>query len=166
MLDLEEAKQRLSYNPESGLFVWLSAYKKCRVGKVAGSLESNGYVRIEIKGVKYGAHRLAYLFMTGEWPPSGYDIDHINRCGSDNRWCNIRLATPSQNGANRDIFRNNKSGVKGVYFNRQKQKWHAAIKHDSQRHHLGFYESKDDAINARREAEAILLGKFIPTVSS
>lgn len=52
-----------------------------------------------IHGYHYKASRLAWLYMTGEWPK--YEMDHINHVKDDNRWVNLRDVTPAENCANR-----------------------------------------------------------------
>lgn len=162
MLTYEEAQKSLSYNPDTGSLIWKSAYHVSRVGSEAGSVDKNGYVRVTILGGRYLAHRLAYLLMLGHWPSNRVEIDHKNRNPSDNRWSNIRLATRSQNSANRDIFSSNKSGVKGVYFNKERSKWHATIKHNGKRLHIGYFDSKECAAKVRIEVETNMLGQFSP----
>ncbi|MHC4867843.1 MAG: HNH endonuclease [Planctomycetota bacterium] len=73
-------------------------------------------------------------------PPPAYCIDHINRNGLDNRRANLRLATPSQNAANSKP-RNPRSGYKGVWFDKRKRKFRAAIWHNNKRIHLGYFDA-------------------------
>jgi hypothetical protein len=93
---------------------YLHEAKKISIkGKVAGSLHnSNGRWRVKIDYQEYLAHQLAWLYMTGEWAP--LDIDHKDTDPLNNRWDNLRLATPSQNGGNKKKQENN-SGFKGVH---------------------------------------------------
>jgi hypothetical protein len=84
MITLERLREVLEYNPESGVWVWLVTSSRRRgAGKIAGSLDNNGYVVIRVDRAIYKAHRLAWLYMTGEWPRS--TIDHINLEPADNR---------------------------------------------------------------------------------
>lgn len=95
----EELKRLVSYNPETGVIVRLvSTGRGARAGEIAGSVDKkSGYVQLWIGRRHFRAHRIAWFYMTGEWPAL---IDHINGDGADNRWCNLRLATKSQNAAN------------------------------------------------------------------
>ena len=102
----------LTYNPDTGKFTWRAKYGVRSVGFVSGP-EGKEYLRIGIDGKYYQAHLLAWLYMTGEFPPDGIEVDHKDRNGLNNRWDNLRLATYSQNARNSTA--RNKSGVKGVY---------------------------------------------------
>ena len=86
----------LEYNPDEGLFHWKCHIgKRIRAGQVAGAIDKhNGYIKIGLDGESHCAHRLAYFYITGEWPEV---IDHINRIKSDNRWCNLRNGTQTDN---------------------------------------------------------------------
>ena len=82
-----------------------------------------------------------------------YIVDHINRNKRDNRRENLRLANKSLNAFNSKIYKNNKSGVTGVYFRKDTKKWTAEIKVNYRKICLGCYETKEEAINARKKAE-------------
>lgn len=126
MITQEQLKLILNYDPETGEFNWLvKPRNRASIGGVAGHLRKNGYREISIKGKKYYAHRLAWLYMTGSWPKE--HIDHINGNPSDNRFCNLREATRSQNMHNQGVCSNNTSGYKGVCWHKSNQKWEACI---------------------------------------
>jgi len=102
MLTIEYLKSILHYDPNTGIWRWLQAPKFGRVEArdIAGSPYKNKqYWCIKIKQKKYAAHRLAWFYMTGEWPED--QIDHINRDGLDNRWNNLRPASNRENQQNR-----------------------------------------------------------------
>lgn len=115
MLTCNELRHLLSYSPETGDFTWINppVPSKVKIGDIAGTAMPDGYRSITIKTKMHKAHRLAWLYMTGEWPQK--KMDHINRVRDDNRWANLRLATYSQNTANRSGH--NKHGLKGVSVN-------------------------------------------------
>jgi len=94
---------------------------------------------------------------------SKIETDHINGVVSDNRRCNLRLCTHSQNLCNQKVSTANKSGVTGVFFNTGKGMWQADIKRYGKSHYLGRFIDKQDAINARKKAEPKYFGEFAPT---
>jgi hypothetical protein len=93
----------------------------------------------------------------------GMDTDHLNHNGLDNRKANLRVATRSQNQANRVISKNNTSGYKGVIWNKQKNKWQAQIKINRKLKVLGFYQSSKNAALAYNIATVGYFGKFSKT---
>ena len=92
-------------------------------------------------------------------PPEGYVIDHVNGCGLDNRRANLRLATVAQNAWNARK-RNPRSGYKGVWFAKDKDRWRAAIVCNGQRKHLGYFKTKREAAKAYDVAATTLHGDF------
>lgn len=147
----------LGYDPTTGLIFFLRSTHgyggKKRIGDEAGT-PKDGYVQVHFHGTVYRAHRLAWYFMTGDWLPPRQDLDHINGDRSDNRWVNLRLATRSQNNMNVGKLRpDNKSGVRGVSFRKDTQKWHARIYVGGRVILLGDFVEKSDAVAARSIAE-------------
>ena len=159
-LTAHDLRRGLSYDPETGIFRWSSPRPKIKVGTIAGT-EQCGYWMIHFSGVDYHAHRLAWLYMTGEWPSGG--VDHKNRDRLDNRWANLREANQSQNGANIGLLRSNTSGFKGVSFHKRARKWHAYIKSGRRRIHLGLHETAEDAAAAYDAAAKRIFGDFALT---
>jgi hypothetical protein len=114
-----------SYNPETGVFTRLKARGAQRAGTVPGRLNEEGYIKIKINGKEYGAHRLAWLYVYGEWP--SLFIDHINRAKADNRIQNLRDVSRSENGRNRGEPLNNVSGKSGVHWVERNKRWCARV---------------------------------------
>lgn len=85
--------------------------------------------------------------------PEGLFTDHINMDKLDNRRCNLRSVSKSENGINRLKPKNNRSGCKGVCFNKNANKWMAEIKVKPTKIYLGIYTNLEDAIKIRKEAE-------------
>ncbi len=142
----------LDYNPETGVFTWkVNRGRKVRVGDIAGTVVSpSGNVAIGIDGITHQAHRLAWYYMYGEWPNV---IDHINRNRVDNRILNLRSVTHSENLKNKKIHSNNTSGHCGIYLHKRTGKWVAHIQHKGIYKYLGLYNTIDDAIKVRKNAE-------------
>ena len=158
---LEELKEFLDYNPHTGIFTWIkSMARRCKVGQVAGGKSVLGYFVISFNYKEYKAHRLAY-YMYHNVDPSEKQIDHINGNRLDNRIKNLRLVTNQQNQFNRtSLNKSNTSGRTGVYWHKRQKKWQASIKTNSKMTFLGYYTKKEDAIQARIEAEKKYFGKF------
>ncbi|WP_293862359.1 HNH endonuclease [uncultured Alsobacter sp.] len=148
---------RLSYDKETGDFRWL--IKPCaqvEIGDVAGTIANTGYRVISLLGRTYLAHRLAWFYVTGEWPKGL--IDHKNRTEADNRWDNLRPAGRPENGFNAVVHRDNRSGVKGVWWSQNR--WCAGICVRGKRIHLGRFTSIEDAAEAYRMAAEKHHGEF------
>jgi len=144
-IDAAQLRQLLTYDALSGEFVWLVATRngKGQPGCCAGRVNDQGYFHIGIFGRNYKSHRLAWLYVYGEWPER--DLDHINGDRADNRIANLRLATRAQNAANKRRHRTNFSGFKGVSFHPKTKKWRAIICQGGHSFHLGLFESKEEA---------------------
>ena len=150
-LTQDRLKELLSYDPDSGDFTRLINRRSFKKGSVAGGLVSQGYIQIKIDGRKYLAHRLAFLYMTGSFPPN--HTDHINGITDDNHWLNLRSATCGENMKNQKKRRDNKSGFVGVNWDDHTKKWRSQIQVDGKRIQLGLFISKRAAITARKVAE-------------
>ncbi|TGQ35329.1 HNH endonuclease [Mesorhizobium sp. M4B.F.Ca.ET.214.01.1.1] len=156
-LTAERARELLLYDPETGALTWRVA-RGCRTGALAGTRTSHGYTQVEIDYRLYKAHRVIWLLMTGRWPKQL--LDHRNGMRADNRWKNLREATPVQNSRNRRPGKRNSSGTVGVSFVASTQRWEAYIGLDNRCVTLGRFTDKDKAIAARREAEKQHYGEF------
>jgi len=155
----QRLKEVLNYNPETGVFVWIKpTANSVRVGDLAKSKNATGYICIHLDNVNYLAHRLAWLYMTGEFP-KGF-IDHINCERSDNRFCNLRVATHSQNMQNQHLRKTNKSGYKGVSWCKTTNKWQAQCTVGGKKYQLGRHEKIEDAVSAVREFREMAHGDF------
>ena len=152
MITQKELKELLHYDPETGIFTRLKSVSSgARKGDIAGHSTGNGYLQIGIKGRYYRAHRLAWLYMTGEWPKD--QIDHINHIRTYNRWVNLREATNQENHKNQTLKSTNTSGVCGVYFRNDTLKWAAFIWVNDKPTNLGSFTDKFEAICARKASE-------------
>ena len=149
----DELRSILHYDPLTGVFTRIKPTRKCRVGSVAGSLSSHGYISIWVLKRHYSAHRLAWLYTYGTWPKD--QIDHINRNRSDNRICNLRDVTNQQNLCNAGNFSTNTSGRKGVYWDKRDRRWRAGIGNKGKYLSLGCFKTFDEAVAARVAAETL-----------
>lgn len=159
MITAEQVREILDYDPATGVFVWRKRIsQKSVVGRKAGTLNKGGYVVISIYGHRYYAHRLAVLHMTGTWPPHG--VDHRNRNPSDNSWVNLRQADQTSNNGNMRRPRHNRSGMKGVYWDSHRDKWHAQISIANRSKSLGRFSDIRDAQAAYAKAALEHFGEF------
>lgn len=154
-------KKILHYNPDTGIFTWkiTKRHNQLRHGDVAGSLHKEGYRDILFNKKLHKAHRLAWLYMTGDWPK--YEIDHINRIKDDNRWFNLREApTRSKQCGNAEKHTNNKSGFKAVYWDKQRRKWRTAIGVNGKKIYLGHRDTPQEAYQLYCVAALKYFGEF------
>ena len=166
MISSTRLRELLSYNADSGVFVWRRTprrHGKAVIGQSAGCAGKRGYIYIGVEGKKYQAHRLAWLFVYGEWPKGL--IDHINGDSRDNRIANLRVCNHSENMANRSAPASNSSGVKGVAWDRARQKWTARIGVNYKTINLGRFDNLSDAARAYEQAASKHFGQFSRAVS-
>lgn len=141
-----QLKQTLRYSPETGLF------HRCDTGKRAGGVMKTGYVKISVLGQDYRAHHLAHLYMTGSLPSEF--MDHIDGDRANNAWANLREATQAQNNQNMPDRKDNTSGYRGVFWDKNIKKWRAAIQSAGRKIHLGVFGQADEAHAAYLSAKA------------
>lgn len=174
----EDLRQLLRYEPETGKLFWKergvewfdegprrSASHKCSNwnSRYAGSeafssKDAHGYLVGAVFNVKHKAHRVIWAMDCGEWP-SG-DVDHINGDRSDNRRNNLRVASRSQNMQNRGATKSNSTGLKGVCWDAERQKWLAQIKVNGRNKYLGRFDASEKAHAAYVEATKNHHGDF------
>jgi len=149
MIIIDQIKEMISYDPDSGLFKWISAskYHNEKNGTVAGC-ERDGYIIIKILGSALRTHRLAWLYVNGHFPIGV--IDHINGNGLDNRICNLRDVTITVNTQNHKERIKENGLPTGVSF--CKSGYRARIQVNKKKIFLGVFENMTDAHNAYREA--------------
>jgi phage anti-repressor protein len=152
-LSAERLRELLHYEPETGVFTWrVPRTMHTYPGDVAGWPDPKGYCLISVESQAYRAHRLAWLYMCGSWPPD--QIDHRNHVKSDNRWDNLRLATNAENAQNRRRARSDsRSGVLGVCWDKRRNMWAAYLWARDKRVY-SFHDTLESAVTARAEAVA------------
>lgn len=165
-LPVSMLRELLDHDPATGLLTWKvrpshyfdsearqRAWNDLWAGKRALSTpDTKGYLRGQVCGVKTLAHRVCFAIFHGHWPVG--EIDHINGDPADNRIENIREVSHHENMRNTCLSSANTSGVAGVTQDRRTGRWRSHIKMRGHQIHLGNYDHKDDAIAARRAAEA------------
>lgn len=156
-LTQERLKELLHYDPETGVFTWRVDRSNVREGTVAGGVGQRGYVKLSVDGVSYPAHRLAFLYMTAEFPKF---VDHRDRVTSNNAWANLRGCTHSQNICNTVSRSYNTSGYKGVAWHKASGKYRARIMENGISYHLGVFACPREAAHAYNCAAIQLHGDF------
>lgn len=160
-MNVDDLKQVLDYDQETGVFTWKEFRGGfAKPGAAAGSVDSKGYVQIKIGRRLHLAHRLAWLWVYGDFPDS--HLDHIDRNPRNNAIANLRACTRDENHQNLGIRANNTSGTTGVSWVAASGKWLAYINTGGKRKRLGLFEKKSDAIDARLKGKAEL-HTFHPT---
>ena len=157
MLTQDFLKEYFSYNPETGLFTRLkikSCFRGCKVGDIAGSKYSDGYIYLKINGGRYKAHRLVFLYLYGQMPLN--EVDHINGVKDDNRLSNLRTVTKTENIQNQTKpQKHNKCGLLGVCYDKESKRFLAQISVYGKQKKLGRFNTKEEAhqayLTAKRE---------------
>lgn len=135
MITQAELKQKLHYDPETGIFTFIGRAQ----GKVAGNKTKKGYIYIHLVQGFFMAHKLAWLYVHGYMPDR---IDHEDRINDHNAIKNLRECTRGQNRANSTANAGRKL-PKGVY--ERNGRYRTWIKANGVMHHLGTFDVMEDA---------------------
>lgn len=162
-LTQEQVMAALNYDPATGIFRRRAASGGASAGSVAGTFDGRGYRQIRVAGKKYLAHKLAWIYVYGEWPSK--HLDHVNRIKDDNRISNLREVTRSQNGQNRGIQKNNTSCYRGVCWDTGIMRWRARIGLNGKRTFLGYFDTAEAAYEAYKAA-AVAMHPYNPIVEA
>jgi hypothetical protein len=154
-MTLDEVNDFFEY--KDGFLYWKKSKGTVKAGSKAGNQRKDGYIDIGYKGKLIRAHRIIWFMHYGFMPDF---IDHINGLRNDNRIENLRVATRQQNQMNLKTRFDNSSGYTGVYWVKRLNKWFARIQLGYKTKHLGVFESIDDAIAVRKNAEIKYFGEF------
>lgn len=150
----------LLYEEDTGLLRWKKMRKGVPFdGMEAGCKTDDGYIKISIDGTQYKAHHVIWCYVTGEWPDL---IDHEDVDGQNNRWKNLRKATPEGNAQNVKSKKSESSPsrLKGAYFDKRRSQWHSRIIANKKLVILGAFETAEAAHAAYVEAALKLHGEF------
>jgi hypothetical protein len=155
MITAAWVRENLIYEEDVGVFLWKRRGPGRMMGRVLGTKVWPGYIAMKLNNLRFYAHRVAWLYVHGEWPAG--QIDHIDGDKGNNAISNLRVATPSQNSAGKRTTRRvaTSRGVMphGVGFV-------ARLYHGGKRHYLGYFPTAELA-RAAYEAKAIEIhGEF------
>lgn len=158
-IDQEKIVSLLRYDPDTGLFEWRTPkHGLCKKHPGQKGPKSK-YGQIRINGIAYLTHRLAWVYVNGPIP-DGMLVDHINGDTANNRLINLRLASKTENGYNCTARIHNRTGLKGVSYDRNTEKFSARITVSGKRINLGTFETSEEAHNVYREASRTLHKEF------
>lgn len=158
LVDQATVRRLFNYDPDTGIFTRLKRTSPNAMPRmVAGTTNAGGYIQININGCLYYAHRLAWLYMNGSWPDK--KIDHVNRVRSDNRFCNLRKSSDSQNSINQNLT-HGVSGYRGVSFCKRRNYWYARIRMNKKASYLGAFSRPEHAAAAYNAAAIVVHGEF------
>lgn len=150
-------KERLHYNPDTGVFTWkrrpgnertINTWNTRYSGTEAGYVylhDKDGdlcYRKVSVDDHPYRLHRLAWMYVYGEYPDR---IDHIDGNGLNNKISNLRVISHGDNIRKARIAKNNTSGFKGVFWRKDTERWAARSKVDGKYKSLGSYDTKEEA---------------------
>ena len=148
-LTQELLKALFEYDPITGHFTRkMQTTGRWPIGSKVGTTNKRGYVCVHVGEKIYYAHRLAWLYTYGEWPPK--HIDHVDRNKSNNAIANLRLATDAENNQNKD------ADELGVDWHKKAKKWRARIQIAREQKHLGLFDTFEEAKKAYLEQKQIL----------
>ena len=162
MITLERLKELLDFDPATGIFHWRISRGRARKGDPVGHRKQSDrgktfYIRLELDGVKYYAHDLAWFWTYEVWPD--FLMDHKDRNGEHNWVDNLRESTPSLNSFNVAVRDDSESGYAGVTKN--KNKWQARIGHQGKKYYLGAFYKLEEAVAVRAAKAKELYGDFV-----
>jgi len=135
---------------KNGSLYWkISPCPRVKIGNIAGSDHSKGYIKCKVFKKDFYVHRLIFLHQNGFLPKN---IDHINGNKSDNRIENLRDCNQSQNSCNVGLKITNTSGYKNVSYNKKRKKWQVSIKLNNKSYFFGQFDNIELAKLAAKKA--------------
>jgi len=152
-----EELHRLFQYKDGHLYWKIRNSNRIKIGSQAGTVAKRGNINININKRLYKAHRIIFFMHHKYLPPI---IDHIDGNPLNNRIENLRPATETQNHHNVGMFKNNKSGVKGVCWDKSKKKWLARCCFQYKIHHIGTFDSLEEASKMVKQYREFLHGSF------
>jgi hypothetical protein len=150
-MEMEQLLQRISntFYYSDGKLLYKGGFRQ-PVDKESGWVSWNGYRMVSFEGKHYKAHRIIFALHYGYFPKL---VDHIDQNKLNNRIENLREASRSVNAFNSKKRATNSSGMTGVGFRKDRNKWRAFMTLDNVRHHIGTFETQEEALIARLDFE-------------
>lgn len=148
-------REWLDYSPTTGVFTWKKDRKSAKIGDHPRSADKDGYLRVGLLGKTHKLHRLAFLYVTGQWPTG--QVDHIDGDRANNKWSNLRDVDASTNQQNKNrAFKGAKVGLLGVSQPKGRDRYSARISVDGERMFLGWFATAEEAHQAYMSAKRIV----------
>lgn len=154
-VDLNEIREAFEINETTGQLINRKHRRKARARDIVGTMRPDGYSQVCINRTILLVHRVIFALSNGYW--SDFEIDHINGNRQDNRPCNLREATKSQNGANKRLCRD---GLKGSSWCKREKKWRSSLRKDGKQIHIGYFKTNEEAHAAYIAVAQNLHGNF------
>jgi len=159
-ISIETANYLFDLDKENGNLIWKNpTSNRVKRGSIAGCHhKASNSIVIGLYGKLFYAHRIIYLIYNGKWPD--YEIDHIDGNRINNKPSNLREATRSQNQTNLGITKRNKSGIRGVWWDKNRKKWASQIQKNHKVKSLGRFDTIEEAYQAYKNASIEIHGEF------
>lgn len=147
-------RELLTYDPETGVFTRrVRTSNRIKVGDPVGTISvKDGYLRAHVENRLYLMHRLAWLYVHGEWPSK--NLDHRDGVGANNRIKNLREGGHEENAQNVVAHRDSRSGLLGVSWHAQANGWTARICNRGKKTNLGMFRTPEEAHAVYLKAKA------------
>ena len=145
----QKLKYAFKYDPLTGVITHRHDFHSRLKGALATHDHSGGYLSLSIGGKALLAHRVIFMYMTGELPN---EVDHVNHIRNDNRWSNLRAVVRTDNNRNTCVSLNNTTGVTGVSYHKPTGKFRAYISQHGKAIHLGLFTTLEEAATVREKA--------------
>jgi len=143
---------------KDGELYWkVARSNRVKVGQKTGWVSKIGYVYVNVNNIPTCSHRIIFAMHYGHFPEQ---VDHINGNKSDNRIENLRAATRSENFCNAKKRIDNTSGIKGIYWENQRNKWRAYCHKNGKRYDAGFFDNIEEAKKAIHILRSSIHGNF------
>jgi hypothetical protein len=159
MITQKRLHELFEYREDGNLIRKINVSSNARKGDIIGTIHNRGYMTVLVDQKSYLVHRLIFLYYHG-YLTEGLQIDHIDGNRQNNRIENLREVTGSQNNMNSKIRSNNTSGVKGVWWSKEKRKWRSMVKVNHKEIFLGYYTSLEEAAAVVKEAREKYHGEY------
>jgi hypothetical protein len=160
-VSLARLRALLSYDPDTGKLTWLRPPRRgVGIHSEVGCIANHGYRTVTIDGEAFLAANLIWFLVRGEWPLAS--LDHVNRDRSDDRLSNLRPATQTENNFNQKVRADNVLGVTGVSYSQTRKQYVAQLHVNGRAVLHRRFRTESEAAMARRNAELIHCGKFMP----